>query len=308
MSGPLSSASCCFVAVAGLVTMLSWAPSAAAAGARAQARAPAAVVEAVQMPAWVERAGSVIPLEPGMDLRPQDRVRTGRDARILLRTGDGSAVKIGEQGSVNLEHLRVASRTGVFEAALDVAQGAFRFTTAALTRVRGRRVVDVTIATVTVGIRGTDVWGKAEPDRDVLVLIEGRVDVRRGSEAPFVMDQPQSFYEAPRNEPGRAVVPVDPRQLQIWAQETEIQPGRGASRRGGRWQVVLATVETQAEALGLYDTLRAAGYPARIIPDDAQGRRVYRVRMAQLPSRAEAQALAAALAGRFGISAPVISR
>ena len=44
--------------------------------------APDAVVEAVQMPAWVERGGASIPLAPGMALRDRDRVRTGANARI----------------------------------------------------------------------------------------------------------------------------------------------------------------------------------------------------------------------------------
>ena len=36
---------------------------------------------------------------------------------------------------------------------------------------------------------------------------------------------------------------MPPEQLREWAAETEIQPGRGASRRGGRWHVTLASVD-----------------------------------------------------------------
>jgi hypothetical protein len=45
---------------------------------------------------------------------------------------------------------------GLFEGLLDVVKGAFRFTTTLLSRAHRRRV-DVRIANVTAGIRGTDV-------------------------------------------------------------------------------------------------------------------------------------------------------
>jgi hypothetical protein len=280
---------------------------AGAAASRAERAAPAAVVEAVQMPAWVERDGAKIPLAPGMELRGQDRVRTGPDARILLRTAEGSSVKLGERGSLLLENLRMQRRENVFEATMNVFEGAFRFTTNALVKYRGRRYVQVTISAVTAGIRGTDLWGKAAPDRDIVCLIEGAIEVRRGTEAPFVMDQPLSFYIAPKNKPALPVAPVDPKQLEQWATETDVQAGRGAARQGGKWKVVLATVETPAEALKVYDAVRAEGYAARIHPDDREGKHVYDVRLSQLPSKAEAQALADALRGKMGVTAPRVA-
>jgi len=71
--------------------------------------------------------------------------------------------------------------------------------------------------------------------------------------------------------------------------------------------VTLATVDTQADALKLYDDVRAAGYPAEILPGTAEGGRVYALRLTRLPSRAEAEALAATLKDRFGIAAPRVS-
>jgi len=280
----------------------------AAAASRAERAAPDAIVEAVQMPAWVERKGAKIPLAPGMELHGQDRVRTGPDARILLRTSEGSAVKLGERGSLLLENLRMQRKENVFEATMNVLAGAFRFTTNTLVKFRGRRYVQVTISAVTAGIRGTDLWGKAAPDRDIVCLIEGAIEVKRGAEAPFVMDQPLSFYIAPKNKPALPVAPVDPKQLEQWATETDVQAGKGAARRGGKWKVVLATVETQAEALKVYDAVRAEGYAAQIRPADQQGKHVYDVRLSQLPSRAEAQALSDALRGKMGVAEPRVIR
>ena len=270
--------------------------------------APEAVVEAVQMPAWVERGTDKIPLAPGMALRDSDRVRTGDNARILLRMAEGSTVKLGEKGSLLLDNMRMQRKENVFAATMKVFEGAFRFTTNVLVKYRGRREVEVTIAAVTAGIRGTDLWGKAAPDRDIVCLIEGIIEVRRGADAPLIMDQPLMFYIAPKDKPALPVAPVPKEQLEQWATETEIQAGRGASRRGGKWKVLLATVDTQAEALKIYDAVRAAGYAAEIRPQGEAGKHTYDLRLSQLPSKAEAQALADALRGKMGVAEPKVTR
>jgi cell division septation protein DedD len=103
------------------------------------------------------------------------------------------------------------------------------------------------------------------------------------------------------------VAPVDPQQLRQWAAETQIAPGSGAAQRGGKWKVIAATVDTQEEALKLYDALRAAGYAAEIRPDLLGEKRIYIVRLAHLPSKAEADALAGSIRGRMGVVEPRVS-
>jgi len=270
--------------------------------------APEAVVEAVQMPAWVERGTDKIPLAPGMALRDRDHVRTGDNARIVLRMAEGSTVKLGEKGMLLLDNMRMQPKENVFAATMKVFEGAFRFTTNVLVKYRGRREVEVTLSAVTAGIRGTDLWGKAAADRDIVCLIEGAIEVRRGADPPFTMDQPLSFYIAPKDKPALPVAPVPKEQLEQWSAETEIHAGRGAARRGGKWKVVLATVETQQEALKIYDAVRAAGYAAEIRPQGAAGKRTYDVRLSQLPSKAEAQVLADALRGKMGVAEPKVTQ
>lgn len=271
-----------------------------------RAAPPQAVVEAVQMPAWVERGGARVPLAPGMGLQPNDELRTGADARLLLKLADGSSVKLGEAAQLRLTTI-ATRKDNVFTSAMNVLQGAFRFTTDALARTR-RRDVTVTVATVTAGIRGTDLWGKAAGDRDIVCLIEGRVEVSRQGDPTVTMDQPLSFYIAPRGQPALPVAPVNPDQLRQWAAETEIADGRGAARRGGRWKVVLASGESENEVLGVYQAVRAAGYAAELQPRRVQGRRAYDVRIASLPSQAEAEALASRLAGQYGVSSPRVTQ
>ena len=268
------------------------------------------LVEAVQSPAWVERAGGREPLAVGMPLNDNDRVVSGAAARVLLRMPEGSLVKLGENAQLALDRLGTRrEREGtVVTAALDVLRGAFRFTTQALTGFRGRRQIDIRVATVTAGIRGTDVWGKAADDRDIVCLIEGRITVQRQGEPQFAMDQPLSFYIAPRNAPALPVQPVPAEQLRTWAAETDMAPGGGSARRGGRWRVELARAGSQDEALALYDRLREAGYPAEIRPVAREGGYDYVVGIRHLSAEADAAALAARLRDTPGVTEPRVVR
>jgi hypothetical protein len=271
----------------------------------ATAATPQAMVEAVQMPAWVERGSERIPLAPGMALQDRDQLRTGANSKLLLKMAEGSQVRLGENGTLRLDQMS-EGRDRVFSAAMKVFEGAFRFTTDAL-RAQRRRNINITIATVTAGIRGTDFWGKAAADKDIVCLIEGKIEVQRGQDQPFRMDQPLSFYIAPRNAPPLPVAPVDPEQLRIWSAETQIAPGSGAAYRGGRWKVITASVDTQEEALRLYDALRAAGYAAEIRPALRGEKRIYDVRLAHLPSKTEAEALADSIRGKMGVDQPRVA-
>ncbi|MBL8381906.1 MAG: FecR domain-containing protein [Burkholderiales bacterium] len=284
------------------------------AGASAVAAAPTAVVEGVQMPAWVERGGSREPLAPGMELRPADRITTGANSRLLLRLAEGSQVKLGENAQLSLERLAQTreDRQTLLSAALDVARGAFRFTTDARARLTSRRAVDIRVATVTAGIRGTDLWGKSAADRDIVCLIEGRIAVQREGGEPVSMDQALQFYIAPkangRPDASRPVqlATVTSEQLAQWAAETEIAAGQGAARRGGRWKLIAAEAAEQGQALAVYDKLRAEGYAATIFPTGSAEKRVYQVRLTGLASKAEAEALGArieAIAGGRGRAA-----
>jgi len=230
-------------------------------------------VEAVVSPAWVEHAGGARePLVPGTVLRDGDRVLTGSGARALLRMAEGSAVKLGENASLGVDRLADKGGTAgrIVSGALDVAQGAFRFTTRVFGSPRASRDLNIRIATVTAGIRGTDLWGKSSNERDVVCLIEGRIYVQHREQA-FTMQDPLSFFIAARDGTRQPVAPVPAAQLQEWATETEIAPASGASRRGGKHRVALAAVADEGAAATLAGKLRAEGYPARVRAYRANG-------------------------------------
>ncbi len=86
-------------------------------------------------------------------------------------------------------------------------RGAFRLTSAKLARQR-KSNLEINIASLTLGIRGTDVWGKAAGDRDIVCLIEGHIELEgNANDTTFEMTQGLTFYIAPH---GKLPLPVQP--------------------------------------------------------------------------------------------------
>ncbi|MBK6632128.1 MAG: FecR domain-containing protein [Betaproteobacteria bacterium] len=263
--------------------------------------APQAVVDAVQSPAWRDRDGRAEPLAPGMALQSRDRIRTGEGSRVYLKLADGSTVKLGENGVLLAERLGPGERQ-FFSAALDVAKGAFRFTTDKLRKL-SRRDVTIRVATVTAGIRGTDIWGKTEPERDFVCLLEGRITVSHKDGDAREMSEPLTFYVAPRNQPPKGIEAADPETVKKWAAETEIQAGAGVLRQGGKWNLLLAETEDQQSALDVYDRVAVAGYAASIRPRIVGEAIRYEILLRNLPGKTEAEALAGRVKSQLGLEA-----
>lgn len=267
------------------------------------AAAPYAVVESVQAPAWVERGERRLPLLPGMQLDNRDRLVTGTGARAIVQLADGSALKFGENASVGVNAM--ATRAGgVFTAALDVAKGAFRLTTDIFRRFQSQRAINVRTGTVTIGIRGTDVWGRANDEKDLVCLIEGRISVTHPqAEAPAELSEPLQFYVADKGKAPGPVASVEQAQLAVWALETELQHGVPTQRQGGRWALDFGQQDKDA-ALALHDRLAAAGYASRLRPQrEGDGYR-YGVRVGHLASETDARLLAARLSQLLSLETP----
>lgn len=263
--------------------------------------APTAVVDAVQMPAWVERGGRSKPLAPDMTLAAGDLVRTGADARVYLKLPEGSTVKLGENAVMSLKDME-RKPGNLMTVALDVARGAFRFTTGVAAKL-ARRDVRIRVDAVSAGIRGTDLWGKSDGERDLVCLIEGRISVRHRDGEPVAMNEPLTFFAAPKGQPAQPVAPVDPDKLKQWAAETEIFPAAGAARRGGKWKLVLAAAADMHDARAVHDKARNAGYAAEMRRRSSGAKHSFDVLIRNLPSRAEADRLAQTVTTELGLAA-----
>lgn len=272
----------------------------------AWAAAPDMMVDSIRMPAWVERGAQRQPLAVGMELGSGDALVTGQGSRVLLRSADGSDIGLGENARFVLSSIGWQHENHPrFVAVLEVDKGAFRFTTRPGGKPHDREVtLKVAGATVTTG--GADMWGQAGEDGNgMLLLVAGAASVAYGSAAPIALDQPLTSVVMTRGAAPLPMSGIGQKRLDKLMQETAIGAGQGAVRSGGRWKVNLMEKDGQAATLQAYDSLRAAGYDARILPL-AKGK--YRLRIIQLPSRAEAEALAADLRGKMGIVAPGVSR
>ena len=269
----------------------------------AMAQQSGAVVDGVQMPAWLERDGKRVPLAPGMELRAGDRIFSGVGARVQVKLSEGSVVKLGENGRLVFAEMQPGK--DLFKATLQVLEGAFRFTTELVGKGK-KREVSVRVSQVTAGIRGTDFWGRSRDDRQVVCLIEGAIDVGADGEKPVRMDKPLQFYQRDKGKT-QPVGLVEAKQLEQWSRETEIDAGKGAARRGGKFMVELATLDSQSGAGAISRQLQEAGYPAQVAQRKEGEKVTYTVRIRQLPSREEAQNLANRLKGKFGVKDPKIT-
>jgi hypothetical protein len=93
-------------------------------------------------------------------------------------------------------------------------------------------------------------------------------------------------------------------EFQARARETEIFPGDGALRQGGRWMLLAGTWADQKAALAVYDRLRGSGFAARIRPRETRPAGLqYQVVLPGFADEAEALIGAQRIKARLGLEA-----
>ena len=261
----------------------------------------AAQVEGLQMPVWVERAGTRLPVRTGMALVESDVVETGKGGRLLIQLADGSFVKLGEDARLALMSLREGdTEPGVLTGLLNVVRGAFRYTAGGLGRMT-RRDIQVNVASTTIGIRGTDVWGRSKDGGSTVCLIEGKVTLTHPARGEFSMDQPLSFFVAPREGEPKPVGPVDPEKLKQWSAETEFDLGRGVLLPSGSWIVQLGAHDNEVIARKIEQRLLADGIPVDFTTIELKKRTYHRLRVSGFDTREDAKHFANKMKGQPGI-------
>ena len=244
-------------------------------------------VNSMNYPAWLVREHQTMALRPGDELQASDLIRTGEGGRVLLQMADGSAVKLGEGARFLIEEseLKQESDLGVLESTFQVLRGAFRFTSAFFKSPTARHRLDVNIGVITAGIRGTDIWGRSNPEHDLVCLIEGAIAVDTAGEARIEMNEPLSFYVKPKNQSPLPVGPVDADKLNEWAGQTELDAGRGIAAYDGRWNLVLYSLSNKIRADEIQREFRARGFAVKSVEYLHQGRDLLRIVLPGFVSR-----------------------
>jgi cell division septation protein DedD len=167
------------------------------------------------------------------------------------------------------------------------------------------RVVQVRASLDPCVIRGWFLGGGGGGVRQMVGLLAGAIEVGAAGEPAVRLDQPLQFYQRDKGKT-QPVGMVEPKQLAQWSRETDIESGKGAARRGGRFAVELATLESQSGAGAISRQLQEAGYPAQVAQRKVGEKLTYTVRIRQLPSREDAEALAGQLKGKYGVRDPKV--
>lgn len=249
-----------------------------------------ASVDGVQMPVWIERNGLRKPLTQGQFLQNRDRLFTGADARLLVRLADGSKVSLGENTELHLNALGLREDS-VFTGALELVQGVFRLTTGTSP---DPRAINVRIATMTAGVRAADIWGRANERGVLFCLLQGSAAVVQAKDEMRTISDASACYTTSRGGMLKQVGDMSAEQVWKGTLETQMQVGPGFAQRSGAAKAVVATVDSEADALALHDRIRAAGYAVSIRTHQAAaGGYLYIVSVAQLPTQSDARAVAA---------------
>ena len=250
------------------------------------------VIEAVQLPAWVERHGQRRPAQPGIALRNSDKAVTAAQARMLLRLPDRSEVKLGEATELVIEDMSIV-RPGVAQpqqinSSLRLVTGVFRYATDLASKLAGdTRRLDLKLATATVGIRGTDFWSMTDAEHDAVCVFEGKVAVQRDIQPEIDLEKPGAFWVTYTGQPEKPAGQATPDQLVKFIGQAELSPGSGVLIQGGRWRAVLGLLPNAARASDLRETLATQGYPAEVMPKDGK----FEVRINQFATEQDARAV-----------------
>ncbi len=279
--------------LSGSLTALALAGAAAWMAPRAaHAGAAPTEVEAVQLPAWVERQGQRRPAQPGIQLRGGDKALTASGARMLLRLPDRSEVKLGEATELVIDRMDVKAR-GVgrpqqIDSSLRLVTGVFRYATDTASKLAGnQRQLNLNMATATVGIRGTDFWSMTDADHDAVCVFEGKVAVLRDAKPEINLDKPGAFWVTFTGQAEKPAGQATPDQLAKFISQADLSPGSGVLVQGGRWRAVLALTSTSEQAGALRDRLSAKGYPAEVLPKDGR----FEVRINRFATEQDARAV-----------------
>ncbi|HEY3645595.1 MAG TPA: FecR family protein [Gammaproteobacteria bacterium] len=264
------------------------------------------VVSAVQSPAWLVHAGATTPLRPGMQVNDGDTLRTAAGGRVYLQLPEHSTVKLGENTEFATPAMKMDqdAQGSLFKGVLHVLKGVFRFTTS-LVGHSERRHVDIQVGVATIGVRGTDVWGRSADDGSLVALLEGKVSMDMPGHSGMMMEKPMHFMTmATSGADMKMDQEVTPDKVADWAAQTDVVAGSGVLSDDGKYVVALVSSTSDADTAALMKKLAAAGFPSDDIPATKGGVAYHRLVVRQVSSYRDAAALAAKIGKQFPLMSP----
>lgn len=295
-------------------------------------------VQGMQLPVWHVSNGDKKALRLDSEIRAGDEIITGEGGRLLALTPDGSDLKLGSGARFIVHELAIVDsaeeinepdnltdaekldlgdvsraeaaplrasleiRKGVYE----IPEGAFRFATRLALKYLNRDI-SVKVGFSTVGIRGTDFWGKSDSVLDTVCLIEGAIAIDKDGELLVELDQPLTFYRSEKGGQTQPVAPVDLVQLTEWAGLVDLRLREGVLTPEGNWSVYLGAFRAQEGADAMRDQLDLDGYPASIVESDVDGV-LYRVVINHFDTYSDANTFIEIADNRFGIEGAWLSQ
>ncbi len=228
------------------------------------------VVDTVIYPAWIQQGNEKIAIYPGMEISESDNIVTGENGKVWFKMIEGSTIKIGEKAQIVFTEIETQTNRSVFNSVVKVLKGAFRFTTAKVASNRWKRNIDFKIGAITAGVRGTDIWGKSNSEKDLVCLLEGKIEVNSQHDDSIVMDQPLDYYVV-NNDKNKSILGViELATVKKWAQQTAIKRHQGVVKAHGKWSLVMGVFSNQKNANNLVAKLSTLGYHAQVVKEGSK--------------------------------------
>ena len=272
----------------------------------ADAAPPAgSVVTAVQSPAWLVHGAGTTPIRPGAIVADGDTLRTAAGGRVYVQLPEHSMVKLGENTEFMTPTMQMAKddKGSLFNGVLHILKGVFRFTTSLVGKSE-RRHVDIQVGVATIGIRGTDVWGRAGTDGSLVALLEGKAQMDMPGHATMMMEQPMHYNMMPASGQMQMNMPVTQDNVADWAAQTDVKQGAGVLADDGQYTVALISSTSQKDADRLMQKLADAGYPAEDTLVTVKGQQWHRLVITHASTLQDGKAIAAAVGAKFPLMSP----
>lgn len=223
-------------------------------------------LNAVNYPVWVVRNLQVISLAPGTELLQDDIVTTGNSGRAWISMQDGSVVKLGQNTKfeITAADFHQVQDASLLDATFNVIKGAFRFTSGFFnTNFTSSHKVKITIGATTIGIRGTDIWGRSTETEDFITLLEGSISVDTDVDAIAILSEPLTAYRKLKDQPADPVYRLEVSQVQKLGAETELSFERGIANIEGKFDLILMSLKNSNNAQKEIERFKLAGYAVK---------------------------------------------